>query len=535
MMHRLPYPKQSPLAFPILLFAALAFVLAVILIASSFASAGSIPTGGPQLGGKIAPDQTAFMLWYFGSDGAGRFVQDGETFKADALHVVTFAPTADIGDDGKVELVFIWERNETIVREEIDANGNVSRRVELVWNETDRIRMNVDASSHAFENTELRLPDKHGERLTIAYLMPGKKKEGSDEPPPPREYRLAQFTHDTSPLFERFAGENREQKYLVTAKFLFIALGCNASALVFAHAIYKRAGRYVPRLHPAIWIAGALVGVSLLFAMWLYWREGLVLKGLGPMATGYFLLSTFLTLQVWPESNRQWIFFRLRSDIGSGGPAVSIWFRAIPNDGGDDERAETEDPRLFHYVETTWGAFFLRVLFGARTFLELPDDRKWCLTVDNSTRYRRAYFLNGDLVTRELPGFYLEHIEGNRLPRIRFRKFGFVEVPVSGYMAKDAVLDVISDLKTREEVGEGYTKARADRAEALAKLRAGTIEKAGALMDEYNLQMRAVRVGRAITHDVRAAHAEMKRRTEPNIATADAGHATNGKGRSAAT
>lgn len=514
-MHRLPYPRKSLLAFPLVLLAAIAFVLAVLVVVSSLANAAPAPAGGPRLGGGAAADSTLIGAFVFDTAGEVLWIDEVDTLRVSSIWFAAYGPN-NKNEDQQIEINFTWERSETIVIQEV-INGTTVTRTEQVWNTTDARAFLVSAPKRGIDYTEIELPKKTGERLTITY-------EGGG-----RVMRIAQVEHHTSPLYEKLPRQVRQDDYVEELQVLIAAFVAAVVGVVLSRVVYEKAGRHVPRLTPRFW-ALTLVGMgAVAFWFWYENREGLVLRGSLPPLAAFSLLVGFVTLQVWREEPDADLFLSIHDKIETNQPEFSAYRRYIPQ--GDDPRPLSTERNHIRYVEDTWRAWAWRVFFGARTYLELPPTNKWHYARDAGP-FRRLYILDGsgELETVQRPHFdWFPNMHattglGRLKPILRIERMGITKVPVSPWAQHNAVVRVLANLKAQSTVAKEQQDLLVRNAELEAALRSGVVSRARKMMDQLLLALRAVRTGKEfeVTLDE---HEDLTRTTDPNV---QAGHAQHG-------
>lgn len=469
--------------------------LAIAIVGN--ARAESIPTDGPQLSGTITQDKSLVAFWTRDADGTAVFVKDGDTLRSDALEVITYAPLANT-HNGTMYLTFVWERNETVTKQTV-VNGTVETTRELVWNETDRQTYPVLAFANSLQNTELSLPSKHGDRLTVYYTPLG---PGESEPAVGEDgQRLMRITHDTSYLYAKLPQQNVQGNYSSAIETVAIALVVALAGVWASKFAYKKSGGYVPPLDPGLTILGVLLGGGIVaYLAWTYYREELVVKGLIPPLIAFWLLVTVLSLQIWREPAPTWQFKRYHTGIEQSQPEVDIWSVSVPA-RAHDPHPLTDDPRDVQYVTDSWKDFAYR-LIGARTYLSHPDERNWYYDVHNHTSIVREHILRdqlaggmcqrciaiGVLEPKRRPHLALEKdptVWASWIPRLRFHKLARREMPLSPWGTDKEVLSVLQDLITMEACAEERTVLQVRVTQLEAEVRAGILEKTRKFFEEF--------------------------------------------------
>lgn len=502
-LRRLPYPRRSRLAFPIVIFAALAAVLAVVLLASTIASAAPAPAGGPRLGGAAAADGTLIGAFTFGPDGQAVWLSEIDTLRTSSIFFLVYNPNLR-HESGMVDLTFRWEKSETVLKQ-VMVNGSLETTSETVWNTTDQRTFQVSAPYRNVDFTEIEVPRKEGERLTILYEGQG------------RELRVGQLTHHTSPLYAKQPRVDLQTAWITALKLLGMALVAAGLGVMLSRWAYVKAGRHVPEVTGGMWALTVVVLGGVFFMLWQQNREGLVLNGSIPPLAVFGLLVAFHTMQVWRDEPDAYLFVRIHDDVGAAQPTFSSWRRYIPK--GDDPHPLTEDPRHVRYIDDNWRAFAWRVFLGGRTYLELPESHRWNYIADRGP-FERLYVLDGDKNFETVEKQRIEIFPPDATWRpsswLRVHRRGITSVPVSPWAQHLTTVRVLANLKGQQAVGKEHQDLLVRNAELEAALKSGLVTGTRRMMDRFLLAQRASRTGKEfqVTLDE---HEDMKRATDPAL------------------
>lgn len=494
-MRRLPYPRKSPLTFPIVLLSAIAFFLLVILIAGTVAQAAPAPAGGPRLGGGALPDGSLVGLFTFDTTDRARWLSEMDTLESSSLWVFVYNPSVR-HETNQMELTFTWEVPVTVTKEVV-VDGEVQTRTETVWNVTDQRTFFVSAPVRQVDYTELELPKKDGERLTIT--------AGA------RNTTLEQLTHKTSPVLVKLPRQVVQDAWVTLLQILAMALAAAAVGVVLSRWLYNKAGRHVPALGKGAWVGGLLVVFLIGLHLWQTNREGLVLSGSTPPLAVFSVVVCFFTLQVWRDEPEKDLYVRIHDSVDSDTPRHSAYVRYIPH--GEDPHPLSDDPRHVAIVHDDWRNFAWRVFMRARWYLELPETHRWHYNREKGP-FRRLYILDGakPFETVEEP-----HIDwfpnGIRFPWIHIHRRGITRAPVSPWAQKEKVVDVLANLKEQQEMARQHQDLLVEAGTLRAEIKSGVDKRAQELMDKMFLAIRAVSTGESF-EAAKKRHAEMKAATE---------------------
>lgn len=509
------YPPRVPrhhkpsegLGFLLVILTVATIVLGAVVLVPG-AVAAPIPGDGPQLSGRAAPDKTLIGLWYYGPDGTAMFLREGDVLRVEELHVIVYAPNADL-EEGKIELYLVWEREVETTTQTVNADGALETQTVRVWNETSRQSVLVEASSYGLEDTAIDLPPKHGERLRIVY------EDGERF-----SFDIVTVTHDTSVIYAKLPRQQLQESWLVQGQVLLVALVTAVISVWASKKIHTRAGGHVPDIGTAAWVVLPLLTIATLVGLWYTNREGLVLQGAAPLFVLLGILVCVMTLQIWREPGPRWLLLRFHPNAEAPQPGVQVWTVTVPSPTRRDTHAATTRPNHAMMVDATWRDFLYRAL-GARTYLELPENRQWYYNVENAAMFSRLYLVSDEYVVTERVGFYLERVEGWIPVRLRFRDLVYVPLPVSPWATDETVVQVIQDILTLGEVAEHYGELKVTNARLMAALEAESVNKGRELLEEYLRAEYATRLNKPL-REISPEFYDRIRRLQPRVKTAAA-------------
>lgn len=468
------------------------------LIALPLAQATPSPAGGPRLGGGAAHDGTLFGSFTFEQDGKAFWLNELSVLQTGTIWILVYNPNTKT-EAGLMDLTFTWETGTpTTVQESV--NGTLVTRVETVWNVTDIRTFQVNAPYRNIDYTEIELPKKDGERLTITYGEGGA-----------RSFRLAQLEHTTSPLYAKQARQVLQDKFVDALKVLTMAAAAAAAGIVVSRWVYNKSGRYVPSVGAGFWILGIIIGGAAAVWLWTQNREGVVLNGSLPPLAVLATLVCFFTLQVWRDEPDAFLFLRIHKTMEDNTPRASTWKRYIPQ--GEDPKPLSEATNHQRYVDDSWGAFFWRFLLDARTYLEYPQTHRWNYEGARGP-FRRVHVLDGDkeFETTEKPHFdWFPY--GWRLPWWTIHRRGITQVPVSPWAQKEKLVDVLANIVTQQEMATDHQALLVEAGTLRAEIRSGVDKRAQELLDKVLLAIRAVSLGESF-EEAKKKHEEIKRTKE---------------------
>lgn len=461
----------------------------VLLLAIPVVTAAPPPSGGPRLGGGAAPDGTLIGIFLFDTDGRAAWLDELDTLRTSSFWVMVYNPSTR-NDAGLIDLRLTWETS-SIVTRTVEVDGAVQVQTETVWNVTDERTYQVGAPYRGVDYTEVEPPKKEGDRLTIEYV-----------PAEGRPFRIGQITHHTSPLHEKLAPQEVQHQYLETATIFGLGLLAAAAGIAASAWLHKRAGRYTPDLGPTFWIAVPILTAIAAFWFWTSNREGLVLEGTWPLLVAVAFGACCVSLQFWRDEPDRDLLLSIRTSVNSNTPRFRA--KTVYTPIGEDPHPLSTDPRHRRYVEDTWRAWFWRVIFRARTYLELPETHRWNYDHDGSGAFQRLYMLEGqkDVARTEDPHFEW-FPNGLRRPWVKIHRRGILQVPVSPWAQKEKVVDVLAKLTTMEEQAKDHQEVVEKNARLTAELETGVDKRAHKRFDAFLLRLRAVGSGQSFEEVLR--------------------------------
>lgn len=448
-------------------------VAVVALLVVDVADAASVPRGGPQLAGVVAPDQTLLIPWTFGENGRAEFVADGDRLRVDALHVMTYAPTANV-TGGELSLRFVWEREVPAVTESPGlTNGSTTTQEATVWVENSSREILVAASGRSVQNTEIELPERHGERLSIYY----------------GEFRVLQVTHDTSAAFRTVPGGLAQDAWLGDLRILGAAFAVTVVGIGSSRVVHRAAGGVTPKFTGRFW--SILIGLTLATASfaWSARREDVVVWGLAPLLVAYFLLVVLVGLLFWRGGAETHLFQRIAPKDGGERTVMHVWERKAPSVRLLQDHPYADRPDMILSAENTWRDFGRR-LVGLRRWLQVPDSASWYYPVDGARHQdddaiHRVYLLNGDFHEDTARHFHVDRPKGAWFPRLRVTRDVVIPVPVAPPAFDEHYMQVLVGHRKQEQTATHVHKLEMENMDLQAKRETAVTEKARTIAEKW--------------------------------------------------
>lgn len=438
-------------------------LLAVLALLAPPTAAQGNPLEDTRIGGQVMQDNTLVALVYTGLSGGTQWLSETETFRADEIGVIAYAPRLE-GQD--VTLRMTWEAEE-IVTERVVVNGSVQTRTTTAWEEIRTETYTVPTDPNRKTGTNVDVPTLHGTRLTITY-------EATNE-------TLWEGGYDTSKAYSMTPAESLQDEWAKKVEFGGALAAAALVGLVLSRWLYTRAGGWAPPMGRREWgtlFIGILASSTLL---WNQHREMLLLQGPRIPAAITFVVTAFVSLAIWSRRAERWRLHNHTANEDARQQETREWTLIIPADREEDRNA-SKDPYLYPVLLSTWGDW-VRAVLGLRRYVRFPEDRDWYREVPNRAGISRYILLEDDLLYPPkpsllglLPDSLLFWRDYGEEPRIG------VELPVAPRQEEER-LEVIAGEKTSEEIAQTLHKREEEVAELRAKQEVGMVDKARDLLD----------------------------------------------------
>lgn len=520
-MPRVPHPHHRSMApWLVVVLAAIAISFALVVIVLPLAAAEPIPDDGPQLFGKVARDKTLLGPWYYGADGNVLFIADDATLPVDDLHVVVYAPNADI-HDGVLQVTLVWERAKEVTHEEV-VDGQKIVNTTIEYEKVQERAFDLAASNWRLEDTTLDLPTSREDlRVTFQY----------------QNATLFQFTHHTSPILEKTPREIVQEQWTDRSKVLAYAFVLTAVGIALSRWFFTKAGNYVPSFGILFWVFIAHVVFVGGPAVWFNAREWLILKGAPYVGAVYTFFVFVVTLQLWRSNTLRWLFAWIYPNPEASQPHTIVQSILVPPESDDDAMRRGAGAHKHLWLDDSWKQTIYRT-WGARTYAEIKDGREWNYHVVNGARYKKLWMLQGEWTPTKMPGFWWQdrHDRERATPdetaevdahsrvvlpvpllgRLMFRHTSVTEVPVTPWAYDEVVMQVIADLHQMGEVATKFGELQVENAQLKSALESETVTKARQLLNEHLRSMYAARLNKPVA-DIFPEFYERIRRIEPRV------------------